>query len=46
MNTIKYIKCGKLYDGIHDVFFENMQIIVNGILIEEIGNNLEIPEGA
>lgn len=40
MKTI-LIKCGKLYDGIHDELQENMEILVEGNLIKEVGENLK-----
>lgn len=46
--TMKYtlIKCGKLYDGIHDELFDNREILVEDKIIKEVGENLEVPEGA
>ena len=37
----KLIKCGKLYDGITDEFQENMEILIKGKLIEEVGKDLK-----
>lgn len=44
MGKYTKIKCGKLYDGIHDVFQENMEILINDKKIEEVGHNLAMPE--
>ena len=44
---MKYTKiiCGKLYDGIHDELFSNMEILVEDKLIKEIGKTVACPEG-
>lgn len=42
--TIKII-CGKMYDGIKAELQENMEILVEGKFIKEIGKNLACPEG-
>ena len=39
------IKCGKLYDGIDAELKEDMQILVCGKYIKEVGHNLAYPEG-
>ena len=39
------IKCGKLYDGINRCFQENMEILILGKKIAEVGRNLGTPEG-
>ena len=46
MNQLTYIKCGKLYDGIHDAFQENMEIIIEDERIKDIGRGLPVPEDA
>ena len=46
MSELKYIVCGKLYDGIHDEFYENMKLLVEGDRIAEISPVLERPESA
>jgi len=38
------IKCGKLYDGLKAVLQENMEILVEGKKICEVGHNLSCPE--
>jgi len=38
------IKCGKLYDGIKPKFQENMEILVEGKKIKEVGHNLACPK--
>ena len=39
------LKCGKLFDGIHDELFEDMEIFVEGTKIGKVGRNLPVPEG-
>jgi imidazolonepropionase-like amidohydrolase len=39
------IKCGKLYDGLKSALQENMEILVEGKKISEVGHNLSCPEG-
>ncbi len=46
MEDMKYIICGKLYDGIEPEFKENWKILVKGDTIAEIGPNVEKPESA
>ncbi|MBQ2058523.1 MAG: amidohydrolase family protein [Firmicutes bacterium] len=46
MSDLKYIVCGKFYDGIHDELREGMKILVDGKRIAEIGPKLERPESA
>lgn len=41
---MKKILCGKLYDGIKPLLQENMELLINGKLIQEIGHNLPCPE--
>lgn len=38
------IKCGKMYDGIKAELQENMEILVEGKYIKEIGKNIACPE--
>ena len=45
MNNYKLIKCGKMFDGIHEEMYENMEILVKDNVIEEVGKNLAYPEG-
>ncbi len=40
----KLIKCGKLFDGIHDELFENVEILINKDKIEAVGKELAHPE--
>ena len=42
-NWIK-IKCGKLYDGLKAVLQEDMEILIEGKYIKEVGKNLACPE--
>ncbi len=46
MSDLKYIICGKLFDGIHDEFYEGMKILVDGKNIAAIGPGIERPESA
>ena len=46
MERLTIIKCGKLYDGIHDELQENMQILIRSGKIEEVTGSTEVPEGA
>lgn len=41
----KKIKCGKMYDGLKPKLQENMEILVEGKQIKEVGHNLPCPEG-
>ncbi len=41
----KLLKCGKLFDGIHDVLQPDMEILVDGTTIRAVGKNLAVPEG-
>ena len=43
MKNVKLIKCGKLYDGIHDVFQSNMEILIEGNKIKEVGKSVTLP---
>lgn len=38
------IKCGKMYDGLKPQLQENMEILIEGKYIKEIGHNLNCPE--
>ena len=42
----KYIKCGRLYDGITDEWKENWRILIDGERIAETGREVPCPEGA
>ncbi len=44
MSEFKLIKCGKMYDGISDTLQENMEILVNGTMIEKVGKQLDCPK--
>lgn len=46
MSECKFIKCGKMYDGLKDEIQENMEILVKDDKIEAVGKNLMVPEGA
>lgn len=39
----KLIKCGKMYDGIHDELQDNMEILIEGNRIAGVGKNLNCP---
>lgn len=43
MKDVKVIKCGQLYDGIHDDFQTNMEILVEGNVIKEVGKSVTLP---
>lgn len=36
----KLIKCGKLFDGMHDAFYENTEILIEDMYIVKLGKNL------
>ena len=40
------LKVAKLYDSEKNIFLKNQEILVKGKLIEKVGTNLKIPEGA
>ncbi len=40
------LKCGKLYDGIHDELKPDMDILIHGNTIGAVGKNLLVPDGA
>ena len=42
MSEFKLIKCGKMYDGKSDTLQENMEILVNGTMIEEVGKKTNL----
>lgn len=44
MTSFTKIRCGKLYDGIQPNLKENMEILVEGKQIKEVGRNLPCPE--
>ncbi len=46
MKNLKYIICGRLYDGVHDELLPDMRIIVDGDRIAAVGRLLERPESA
>lgn len=39
------IKCGKLFDGVTEHMQDDMQILVSGNRIQEVGKNLTVPAG-
>ena len=39
------IRCGKLYDGIKDVLQKDMEILIRGNKIEDVGKNVAFPQG-
>ena len=41
----KLIKCGKLYDGVQNSIQNNMEILIDGKVIESVGHNLPVPNG-
>ena len=41
----KLIKCGKLYDGVQNSIQSNMEILIDGKVIESVGHNLPVPNG-
>ena len=45
-NNLKYIICGKLYNGIEPEFKEGWKILVEGNKIVEVGPNVEQPDSA
>jgi imidazolonepropionase-like amidohydrolase len=44
LEKFKKIKCGKLYDGLKASLQENMEILVEGKKIKEVGHNISCPE--
>ena len=46
MSECKLIKCGRLYDGIHDSLQQDMEILVQGTVISAVGRNLAAPADA
>lgn len=46
MDSLTYIKCGKLYNGIEDEFKEGWNILVKGKEIEAVGRDIPMPENA
>lgn len=45
MTNAYLLRCGKLFDGVHDKIYENMEVLVIGKYIENVGRNLAYPEG-
>ena len=45
MSEWKLLHCGKLFDGIHDQLQPDMEVLVQGNKIMEVGRNLVRPEG-
>lgn len=45
MASYSLLKCGKLFDGIHEELYENMEILVEGTKIAKVGRELPVPEG-
>lgn len=44
--SVTLIKCGKLFDGLREELQPNMEILVRGNRIEEVGRGLSVPAGA
>ncbi len=44
MKKFTKIKCGKLYDGLNAMLQENMEVLIEGEKIIEVGHNLACPE--
>ena len=44
MSKTKLIICGRLFDGIHEEFFNHMEVLVEGNRITEVGKNLSRPK--
>ncbi len=40
----KLIKCGSLFDGIHEELYKNVEILVEGCYIAKIGKNISIAD--
>jgi len=41
--TYKLIRCGKLFDGIKEELQSNVEVLIYGNIIEEVGHNLTMP---
>ena len=39
------LRCGRLFDGIHDELYKDMEILVEGNRIAAVGRGLAVPEG-
>lgn len=46
MTDLKLIRCGKLFDGVHEELQEQMEILISGDTIEAVDRHLPVPEGA
>lgn len=46
MSDLKYIICGRLYDGIRDELQPDMRLLIDGKTIAAVGRGLERPESA
>ena len=46
MADLKYIICGKLFNGIDEEFYEGWKILVEGNKIVEVGPDVKQPESA
>ncbi len=46
MTKTTIITCGKLYDGLNDSLQDNMQILVEGNIIKEVGSKVKKVKGA
>lgn len=44
MSEYKLIRCGKLYDGVHDELILDMEILIEGKMIKDMGKQLAHPE--
>lgn len=46
MESLKYIHCGKFFDGINERLEQDVDILIKGGRIESVGHGLPCPEGA
>ena len=46
MADLKYIICGKLFNGIDEEFYEGYKILVDGNKIAAVGPDIEKPDSA
>lgn len=46
MNSLKYLICGKFFDGVNQRLEENVQILIENNSIREAGHNIPCPETA
>ncbi len=44
MTKYTLLKCGKVFDGINERYFENVELLVDGSKIIKFGTGIEIPE--